>query len=109
MGSVSVKRWDVCLAYVGFEDAEDFKTRPVLILGETALLLDALMMTGQPPRPGEYALKYWAEAGLHKQTAVRVSKRLRLSEEAVIKKIGSLQPADILEIEKIILSEPFTD
>ncbi len=109
MGSISVKRWDVYLAYVGFEDTEDFKTRPVLILGETALLLDALMMTGQLPRPGEYALKYWSEAGLNKQTTVRISKRLRLSEEAVIKKIGSLHPADILEIEKLILSESFTD
>lgn len=102
MGSISLKRWDVCIAYVGFENTDDFKIRPVLILGKEALLLDALMMTGQPPRTGEYALQFWAEAGLHKATAVRISKRFQLSPDAVVKRIGALHPADILAIEKMI-------
>lgn len=105
MGGIFVNRWDVCLAYVGFEDMDDYKKRPVLILGSSALLLDCFMMTGQEARPGEYTLKYWAEAGLKKVTAVRVSKRLRLSEGAIIRKIGTLHPADILEIEKIISAD----
>ena len=102
MGQYSLNRWDVCIAFVGFEDEDDFKKRPILILGEEVFLIDAFMMTGQPPRVGEYALKYWKEAGLHKETVVRVSKRLRLSENAIIKKIGSLHPSDILEIQRII-------
>ena len=104
MEKLSLNRWDICLANVGFEDVESSKVRPVLILGQEALILDAVMMTGQQPRGGEYALKFWKEAGFHKETAVRISKRLHLSESAIIKKIGTLLPADILEIEKILNS-----
>ena len=95
-----MSKWDIYLANVPFEDLPQSKRRPVIILDDTAVLIDCVKMTGQPPRPGEYVLQKWKEAGLHKPTTVRVSKRLALSSASLIKQLGSLQPVDIIEISK---------
>lgn len=100
MGGLHVIRWDIYLAAVPFEDLPESKIRPVLILDNSAILIDCLKMTGQPPRTGEYVLKRWKEAGLHKPTTVRLSKRLVLAPASFIKRIGSLDLIDIIEIEK---------
>lgn len=95
-----MKRWDIYIADVPFEDLPESKLRPVLILDGDVLLVDCLKMTSHPPRPGEYSLQKWREAGLHKATTVRLSKRLLLNQDALRKYVGHLQPIDILEIEK---------
>ena len=96
-------KWDIYIAEVPFEDLpQQSKLRPVIILGESAVLVDCLKMTGQTPRRGEYVLQKWKEAGLHKPTTVRISKRLALEKCALRKRIGSLQPVDILEIQKLL-------
>ncbi len=98
----SVDRWDIWLANVPFEDLPQSKKRPILILGDTAVEIDCLKMTGQKPRSGEYVLRDWAEAGLHKQTTVRISKRLILPKISLIKKIGSLSIFDTAMIQKLL-------
>lgn len=95
-----MNKWDVYIAAVPFEDLPQTKIRPVVILDVETGAVDCLKMTSQPPRPGEYVLKRWKEAGLHKQTTVRTSKRLELPPEAFTKHIGSLHLIDIIEIEK---------
>lgn len=97
-----MSRWDVCIAEVPFEDLPETKIRPVLILDDTAVIIECLKMTGQPPRAGEYVLKNWKEAGLHKPTVVRISKRLALSRERIRKQIGTLSVVDIAELQKLI-------
>lgn len=97
-----MRKWEIYLAEVPFEDMPKSKTRPVLILEDSALFIDCLKMTSQPPRSGEYVLKKWAEAGLDKQTVVRVQKRLVLPPEAFIKRIGVLSAIDMIELEKLI-------
>ena len=94
------RKWDIWLAEVQFEDIPDSKKRPVLILENLVLVIDCLKMTSKAPRPGEYALKMWREAGLHKSTTVRISKRLELEPKAMLKRIGALHPVDILEVQK---------
>lgn len=94
--------WDVYLAKVPFEDIDKTKIRPVLIIEEYAYIVSCIKMTSQAPRPGEYVLKKWKEAGLKKETTVRLSKALWLSKDLILKKIGHLHPIDILEIEKRI-------
>lgn len=96
---MSYSKWDILLADVPFEGINESKVRPILVLKDGAHLIDCLKMTGQPPRQGEYVLKKWKEAGLHKETTVRISKRLNLQSCKAIKKIGHLHPADIIEIE----------
>lgn len=93
-----MSKWDIYLANVPFEDLSQFKIRPVLILDDTAVLVDCLKMTSHVPRRDEYALKDWKGAGLKKPTTIRMSKRLRLTSKQLIKKLGVLQPIDILEV-----------
>lgn len=97
-----MKKWDIYLANVPYEDLPKAKIRPVIILDEQTVLVDCLKMTGQLPRAGEYVLEKWQESGLRKQTTVRISKRLALVPAAFIKRIGSLHPVDIIEISKRI-------
>lgn len=96
---MSYDKWDILLADVPFEDLPESKLRPVLVLGDEAHVLDCLKMTSQLPRTGEYVLRKWSEAGLHKPTTVRIGKRLMLDKCKVRKKIGALHPVDIIEIE----------
>lgn len=97
-----MSQWDIYLANVPFEDVPQSKVRPVLVIDDTAVIIDCIKMTSKPPRRGEYVLKDWENAGLHKQTAVRISKRLRLEKARLIKQIGKLQLNDIVEIQKLI-------
>lgn len=98
-----MKQWDVYLADVPFEDLPEVKLRPVIILEDSVIVVDCLKMTSQPPRRGEYVLKYWKEAGLLKQTTVRISKRLALEPQAFRKYRGTIHILDRLEIEKRLL------
>ncbi len=97
-----MRRWEVYLADVPFEEQADSKVRPVLLLGACAAVIDCLKMTGQSPRPGEYVLQKWEEAGLRKPTTVRISKRLALPENRLRRRLGMLQPVDIMEIERLL-------
>lgn len=103
MGGLSLNQWDVYLADVPFEDLPRTKVRPVIVLEDSVVIVDCLKMTSQPPRPGEYVLKYWKEAGLLKQTTVRISKRLELKPQAFRKYLGTVHILDRLEIEKRLL------
>ena len=95
-----MNQWDIYLANVPFEDLPETKIRPVLILDAACVAIDCLKMTSHAPRSGEYALKHWQEAGLHKPTTVRLSKRLELESEAFLKRLGTLHIMDRLEIQK---------
>ena len=95
-----MKKWDIYFANVPFEDVPQAKPRPVIVLEDSAVVVDCLKMTSKPPRQGEYVLRYWQEAGLFKPTVVRISKRLLLPSDSVIKSIGTLHPIDIIEIQK---------
>lgn len=96
-------KWDIYIANVPFEDIRQSKPRPVIILDDSCFLIECLKMTSQPPRRGEYVLQKWREAGLLKQTTVRISKRLQLDPDCLIKRIGALQSIDIIEIQKRLI------
>lgn len=95
-------KWDVCLADVPFEELPKSKVRPVVILDKQDVSILGLKMTSKPPRAGEYTLVQWKKAGLKQPTTVRVSKRLKLPNEKIQKKIGHLTPLDIAGIQKAI-------
>lgn len=98
-----MSKWEVCLADVPFEEIAASKIRPVLILDDSAVLIDCLKLTSHGPRPGEYVLQDWQACGLKKQTTVRLSKRLALPNTRIIKKIGTLSILDIAEIQKRLI------
>lgn len=99
------KPWEVWLAAVKFEDEPSaVKRRPVLVLNDDQVYILSLKITSRPPRSGyfgEYSLLKWQEAGLHKPSTVRTSKKLQLFERDFVHKIGRLTPIDILNIIKI--------
>lgn len=99
-------RWEIWLAKVKFEDNPSvIKKRPVLIISPTVSCIISLKITGHSPRPsykGEYRIKKWKEAGLDKESTIRVSKKLRLINTDFDYQIGRLQPIDIIEIQKLL-------
>ena len=101
-------RWEVWYAKVAYEDdITKVKERPVLVMENRICYVLSLKITSHAPRAnfsGEYSLVKWKEAGLHKQSTVRTSKRIRLIETDFIHKIGRLHPVDIIGIENILYS-----
>lgn len=51
---------------------------------------------------GEYELVMWKSAGLDVPSTVRLTKQINLTEKDMRRRIGMLQPVDILEIQKMI-------
>lgn len=97
-----MRKWEIYLAYVPFEDIPGGKPRPVLVIDDNNVYpICCLKMTGTP-RSGEYTLVRWQNAGLHKETTVRIQKRLMLNSSDFIKRIGILDPVDIVSIEAML-------
>lgn len=102
-GMKKISPWEVWWAKVRFEDNPSIiKERPVVVTGTKELLVIALKVTSQPPRSGEYVLLKWKEAGLMKQSTVRVGKRLLLTDNDLVRKMGMLQAQDIINIQKMM-------
>ncbi len=102
--SIVYQTWDVWLADVHFEEINQSKKRPVLILNDSTVVVYALKMTSHDVRTGEYPLKRWKEAGLDRPTVVRIGKKLQLSSKDMIRKFGQIHPVDRVEIMKKLKS-----
>lgn len=100
-------KWEVWYAKVAYEDnPEEIKERPVLVMENGACYIFSFKITSHEPRLnffGEYRLVKWREAGLHKPSTVRTSKRLRLIESDFVHKIGRLHPIDIIGVMNLLL------
>lgn len=97
---MTVKKWEIHWAFVKFEDSDEVKRRPVLIINESRAAIVSLKMTGTDRGDDvrEYRIVEWAEAGLSKSTSVRLDKILHLQESDLDGKIGELQEIDKLKI-----------
>lgn len=100
-------QWDVWLASVRYEDTNQVKIRPVVIVktikGEQIVL--ALKVTSHPPReeyPGEYVLTEWRYAGLDRESTVRVSKQVKIGRGAFGRRLGALHAVDVVQIKRIM-------
>lgn len=101
-----MKRWEIWLASVAYEDNPDVcKLRPVLVTEQQELFIISYKMTSHTPRDnyfGEYLLINWQESGLIKPTTVRLNKILKLKQSDFKKYIGKLTYLDIIEIKKLL-------
>lgn len=98
-----INTWDIWLAKVEFEDVQDIKIRPVVVIKEDIVYVLSIKLTTHEPRysfSGEYRLQFWKESGLKCQTTARLTKTLRIDKNNFIKKIGRLHPTDRFEIYK---------
>ena len=94
--------WQVWWANVRYEDSNEVKNRPVLILDTEKMIAVALKMTSHEPRRGDYALLDWKGAGLRQQTCVRFNQKLELEEDVITNQIGALSLLDKLNIMRIL-------
>lgn len=103
-----MKKWEIWLANVRFEDKpNESKLRPVLVIDKEDIYILSFKMTSHEPRQNDfidYSIKFFQEAGLHKPTVIRLSKKLALLENEFVHKIGRLHPFDINEVNKILSS-----
>ncbi|WP_298672482.1 type II toxin-antitoxin system PemK/MazF family toxin [uncultured Megasphaera sp.] len=98
-------KWEIWWAYVKFEDSNEVKRRPVLILDNQIACILSLKITSHEPRKnfnGEYQILQWEKAGLTKPSVVRLSKPLCLQKRDFGDKIGKLSDADILSIQTLL-------
>lgn len=94
-----MKRYDIFLAEVPFDDVEGSKVRPVLILDERVYLISCLSITSNTSRPEDYVIRQWKEAGLRKPSSIRILNELELEPSMLDRRIGSLQPIDIIGLQ----------
>ena len=96
--------WEVWWAYVAFEEGDGGKQRPVLVLEDGIVYVIALMITSHEQRDlyGEYDITKWQSAGLTKPSTIRTSRKLHLEEQDLIRKMGELQPLDIVLLKRIL-------
>lgn len=98
---MTANKWDVWLANVPFEEGIGSKIRPVLIIDPQHYYVIVCKMMTHEPRcgfPYEYLLQDWSGAGLSRPTTLRLSKRPRLEADRLIKKLGVIQPIDLVQI-----------
>ena len=97
--------WEIWWAYVAFEEGNDGKERPVLVLEDGTVYVLALMITSHEQRNiyGEYDITKWQSAGLKRPSTIRVTRRLRLDEKDLISKMGDLHPVDIVLLQRYLL------
>lgn len=99
--------WEIWLARVKFTDKPwQSKVRPVLVMRADNGDLFAANITSHEPRIdfyGEYAIKKWQEAGLAKQSTLRLSVSWDIEANKLLRKIGDLQEEDITNVTDLII------
>ena len=100
------QQWEIYEADVPFdEDINKSKKRPVLIISPTEVLVLKLTTHGHSdsPKPLEYEILKWAEAGLEVKTFVECNRYVRLTRERFTgKKYGRLQLTDIVLLRQMM-------
>lgn len=94
----TISVWDIWLAKFPFEDKNEEKIRPVIVIDVDTEFPKVLCMkvTGKAPRDKyDTYIKKWKEANLHKKSTARIAKKAYLPKNKFIKRIGELSNEDI--------------
>lgn len=96
--------WEIWWAYIAFEEGNGGKQRPVLVLEDGTVYVITLMITSHDQRNlyGEYDITKWQSAGLTKPSTIRITRKLRLEESDLIRKMGELQAFDIVLLKRYL-------
>lgn len=99
-----IRPWDIWWALVHFEDTDQVKRRPVIILDTEEMFVISLKVTSHEARHqwGEYEILYWKSAGLPKPSTVRLTQILKLQYQSLDKPIGTLHSIDIVNIQDLL-------
>ena len=100
-------RNEVVLVRYPYSDLTNFKVRPAIVVNSAHASHDvfviALTSKTQSLLSGEFVLSDWSGAGLNVETAVKRG-LFTIHEKLVLKSVGNLSSADILELDRSLLS-----
>lgn len=97
--------WEIWWAVVKYDDSDERKIRPVVVLENKAAFIISLKVTSHKPRDsfnGEYDLMRWSDAGLTRPSTVRLQAPLKLVLSDFKSKIGDVDAIDIYAIQQLI-------
>lgn len=102
----NMKLWDIVEADVPFrEDPDRSKKRPVLIVSETEYLVLKLTTHGHSdkPKPYEYEIVKWQEAGLTAMTYIQCDRFVHLPASRFTgRQYGRLQAVDVIGVKTMM-------
>lgn len=99
-----MQQWEVWYADFPYEEKDGSCDRPVIVLnieGLQPIVLLSVKVTKHEVRDNDKydtPINKWKEAGLAQPSVARISKTIQLTEDKFRRKIGNLQPEDILTI-----------
>lgn len=104
MGLRELAAWDIWWANVKFEDTDEVKERPVIIVRPGEVYVVSVPVTSTPERImwGEYDITMWKTAGFDHPSTARLSKIVHLERSAFSRKMGRLYAYDIANIQRLL-------
>ena len=94
-----MKKYDIYWADFAFEDTNEVKSRPVVII-ENGTVVDIAKVTKHKPHyKYDLVLLDWEKEGLSTKSTIRLDKCMRVSQDHLQKYIGHLSDKDIQRIE----------
>jgi mRNA interferase MazF len=104
------KKWDLILVSFPFTDFSSDKRRPALIVspdnfnsGPDVIIAFVTSQINSASKIGDCHLKKWKEAGLPKESMVRM-KFASIDKTIIVKKLGEIEESDRTEIQNTLLS-----
>jgi hypothetical protein len=89
-------RYSIYLARIPFKDSAGEKIRPVLVIGDMALLVDCIYITSKAPQTKfDYQITNYKESGLTLPSVICTNKRYHIRHEDLKRKIGQLHRNDV--------------
>ena len=96
-----MRKWDIFLANVKYEEESVWKVRPVIVFGENEYYVMSFYSTSQKKGfEDEYEIIEWEAAQLDRKTYARINKMLEIHKTNLLHRIGRLHPIDILGIQE---------
>lgn len=94
-------KYDIYFAEFPYEEIDEVKPRPVLIMGDSVVKITASKITSTN-KPYYYPIIKWREAGLKHKSYIQLDVQKDITENQLYFKIGHLSDIDIENIEKIL-------
>lgn len=103
------KKWELILVPFPFTDLSATKRRPALIVspdtynsGKDVVIMFVTSQINTAPRPGDYLLQNWRQAGLPKPSLSRM-KFATIDKTVILKKLGEIEEIDKKKIAESLL------
>lgn len=97
-----MRNFDIYTIKFKYEDSDDYKIRPALILNNKIILLSKITSNNKVRDKYCYRILDYKEAGLEKPSTVRLNKTAKASKSDLLKYVGHLSKRDELNVIEIL-------